>query len=184
MKSAILSAVAAFHCLGCGNAQLRGPAADLEFPSYRFVLWNDLTDALRLSAVGLEYTQATWQIPLDNAIESSRWDSLGEVNQFHAAAMGFDEAVWDCYQNHYDGYEWSELVDIGVVQYFEALGWDENCWNGLLDPPLAIDELQPGCRYGTLLFPPGGALGRTTFPALGPAPARDCFDQHANWATT
>jgi hypothetical protein len=141
MKSAIISAVTAFLCLGLGNAQLlRGPAADLEFPFYRYVLWNDLTDALRLSAVGLEYTRTTWESPDTNAIERRAWRFLGEDNQSNAAAMGFDEKVWDCYQNHYDQYEWAELVEIGVAQYEEAFGWDENSWNGVTDEPPAWFE--------------------------------------------
>jgi hypothetical protein len=141
MKMAILSAVAAFLCLGVGNAALQGPAAYLEFPVYRFLLWDDLTDALRLSAVGLNYTQSTWELPLTNAIEFKPWYLLGEVDKSNAADMGYDKDVWNCYQNHYTTYRWIALQAIGVAQYYEVFGWDEDSWNGETDEPLDWYEL-------------------------------------------
>jgi hypothetical protein len=140
MKSAILSALAAFLCLGVGNAQIRGPVANLEFPSFRYVLWSDLTDAFRVYAQGLGYNKATWELPGTNDIEFNSWVFLAQSDESNAVAMGYDEDVWDCYQHHYEDYEWSELVEFGTAQYFEAFGWDEDSWNVVTDAPAAFDN--------------------------------------------
>jgi hypothetical protein len=134
MKIAMLSAVATFLCLGVGNAQ------PLEFPSYRYVFWDDLTDTNRTTAQILNYTQATWDQPGSNAIEYKAWSNLTTVQKSNATAMGYDWEIWNCYQNHYEDYDWIDLQEEFLVEYFEVFGWNEDNWNGTGDEPLAADE--------------------------------------------
>ena len=48
---------------------------------------------------------------------------------------------WDCYINHYNFYDWDELVDDGVQEFFETLGWNNNSWIGNEDPPASDGKL-------------------------------------------
>ena len=56
--------------------------------------------------------------------------------------------MWDCHINHYSGLWWSDLVDLGHAQHYEALGWDAGAWeNGDPKPDsddMYWDELSPG----------------------------------------
>jgi hypothetical protein len=140
MKIAMLSVVAAFLCLGAGKAELQGPAADLEFPFFRYVFWNDLTSAFKETAKNLDYNKKGWEEPFINDIEEKSWFSLTGSDRSNAAAMGYDEDVWDCYQNHYDDYDWSDMQEIGVDQYFKVLGWTKNSWDKDTFEPEPWDE--------------------------------------------
>jgi hypothetical protein len=44
--------------------------------------------------------------------------------------IGFDKdgEMWDCYINHYDYYDWSEMESYAQAAYRE-LGWDANIWD-------------------------------------------------------
>ena len=43
--------------------------------------------------------------------------------------LGFTEQSWDCFQNHYDDYTWEELVQEGLQEYYEDLGYDQTTWD-------------------------------------------------------
>merc|ERR1719436_184013 len=54
-----------------------------------------------------------------------------------AKVIGFDktaeytvEEMWDCWHDHYSSYSWDELKEEEVVEYYEALGWTQNVWDG------------------------------------------------------
>lgn len=44
--------------------------------------------------------------------------------------MGISADQWDCHVNHYYGYDWDALTELGVVTYFAQLGWNRESWNG------------------------------------------------------
>eukprot|EP00521_Asterionellopsis_glacialis_P009592 CAMPEP_0195284650 /NCGR_PEP_ID=MMETSP0707-20130614/2778_1 /TAXON_ID=33640 /ORGANISM="Asterionellopsis glacialis, Strain CCMP134" /LENGTH=1190 /DNA_ID=CAMNT_0040344029 /DNA_START=45 /DNA_END=3617 /DNA_ORIENTATION=- len=77
--------------------------------------------------------------------EAPEWKKLTS-NQMKAAReicyfqetwnnVGFDE--WECRRDHYQDYTWDQLVDEGVVQYFETLGWTHAKWHGTDEGPPA-----------------------------------------------
>lgn len=49
---------------------------------------------------------------------------------------GVTEEQWDCYINHYSDYDWDELINATVVEYFITLGWNQESWE-TKDPDLA-----------------------------------------------
>jgi hypothetical protein len=141
MKISILSAVVAFLCLGVGDAQEeRGPVANLAFPYFRYRFWSDLTNEFKRTARNLQYNNKKWELPFANPIEELSWSSLGQDDLSNATLMGYDEDVWDCYQNHYDDYDWSELKEIGVHVYFKKLGWNKTSWNEDTVEPAPYDK--------------------------------------------
>ena len=114
---------------------LRVPVSEIEYPSYRYVLWEYLNVPTIKAAIALEWQEATWDAPSSAAVERLSWDSLGEDRQQHARTIGFSKLVWDCYVNHYGDYDWKELAQAGIQQHFVTLGWTELRWNGLADVP-------------------------------------------------
>lgn len=70
-----------------------------------------------------------------------RWKGLTPAQTTGANVIGFvgkeAEDVWDCYQNHYNDYDWAELVQNDLHRHFIALGWTEPAWSGLVLPPLS-----------------------------------------------
>ena len=44
-------------------------------------------------------------------------------------SLGFDNDAWDCHINHYFGYWWAELEDLGFHVYLSVLGWTETTWD-------------------------------------------------------
>ena len=110
------------------SSQARGPASAIPFPTYRYIVWNQLSDTAFKASINLAYTGFTWNTPGSAKLEQLAWVTLGEQNQGFAKTIGFNQEVWDCYSNHYDGYTWSELQAISVDQYWAALGWDQSNW--------------------------------------------------------
>eukprot|EP00553_Chaetoceros_curvisetus_P003989 CAMPEP_0204621656 /NCGR_PEP_ID=MMETSP0717-20131115/7305_1 /ASSEMBLY_ACC=CAM_ASM_000666 /TAXON_ID=230516 /ORGANISM="Chaetoceros curvisetus" /LENGTH=327 /DNA_ID=CAMNT_0051636115 /DNA_START=341 /DNA_END=1321 /DNA_ORIENTATION=+ len=126
-------------------------AFDVEpYPEFRFRPYNELTTGQKSAALALGYTPETWNQPGATDIEYISWwynvnmdyydwDGDGEYYEPNPAflnaakTLGFvgdsAEDVWDCWQNHYSYYEWSELVQWDIASSFEALGWTEAKWN-------------------------------------------------------
>lgn len=110
------------------------------FPYFRFKLWSDLSSAALSHAGTLQYDVSTWNLPGTNSIESYAYDSIPtQAMKTAIDGLGFTPEVWDCYINHYRGYDWDELEDIGVQALFETVGWKEDDW-GKEDGTIKAEE--------------------------------------------
>jgi hypothetical protein len=115
----------------------------IEYPAFRYAPWATLNLSTTIFAGILGYTSATWNLPSSNVIESISFETTGEstLDQQEAITnIGFSEEQWDCYVNHYDGYYWEELAEVGVQQFFVALDWTEASWTGQSSYPASDDE--------------------------------------------
>lgn len=116
----------------------------LTYPSFRYVPWEELDESLVAAAEALEYTEETWNTPGQAEIESLSYETITldspDIRQQALDTIGYDnEEQWDCYINHYDDYDWEELEEEEVQQYYAALGWTEESWLGDEDPPESED---------------------------------------------
>ena len=113
------------------------------FPEIRFTAWNDLEASTRSDAEILEYNELSWNIPGTNEIEELSFATIEEDygDDFTDAlvSIGFDEDTYDCWVNHYNDYDWFELIMDGLTGFWIALGWDEDKWEGD-DPNLPDSE--------------------------------------------
>eukprot|EP00563_Minutocellus_polymorphus_P014880 CAMPEP_0181053110 /NCGR_PEP_ID=MMETSP1070-20121207/17937_1 /TAXON_ID=265543 /ORGANISM="Minutocellus polymorphus, Strain NH13" /LENGTH=733 /DNA_ID=CAMNT_0023132225 /DNA_START=302 /DNA_END=2503 /DNA_ORIENTATION=+ len=98
----------------------------------RFTPWDDLSNTVKTVFLSLKlgYTEETWSNPGTAPIEALRWSELNADQRLAAGSARFEQETWDCYQNHYLKYSWSELANEGVQQYYSALGFDEVSWSG------------------------------------------------------
>mmetsp|Transcript_38279 Transcript_38279/g.46732 ORF Transcript_38279/g.46732 Transcript_38279/m.46732 type:complete len:189 (-) Transcript_38279:99-665(-) len=107
----------------------------------RFVPWDIITRNATMrnlldDSLGYNYTE--WDNPGDipiSEVEKRSWDVLDSYELYAAGSIGFDEASWDHHVNHYEAYDWDELVDEDVQGCFVKLGWDEAKWNGTAPIP-------------------------------------------------
>jgi hypothetical protein len=84
-----------------------------------------------------------WNFPGTAAIEAYSYQSIEESDDpmriGYIQSIGFTEPVWDCYVNHYKGFSWIDMADMGLQQYLLALGWTEDLWNNQ-DQPSVYDK--------------------------------------------
>merc|ERR1712238_23391 len=117
--------------------------APINFPTtptvIRWTSYADLTGRQVGGAMALDYTQATWNTLGTNSIELSAWYYLTLDERSASAQICIFEEAWDCYQNHYGDYSWSELEEFFLAKYWIALGWNQSSWEGLIDPPNTSD---------------------------------------------
>lgn len=118
---------------------------DLTYPSARYTAWSELNpDAQSSAASDLGYDESTWDMPGTNDVEQLSWFDLTIDQRVAAVEVALEpsgiaaeqyEDVWDCYVNHYSGYDWVELGQYGIDVHYVALGWDQPSWDGESDPP-------------------------------------------------
>ena len=115
--------------VGCSPRPLE---RDIPCGDVRFTPWEDLSNTIKAVFLSLKlgYTERTWSNPGTAPIETLRWSELNTDQRLGASSARFDQETWDCYQNHYLKYSWSELAREGVQQYYSALGFDELNWSG------------------------------------------------------
>lgn len=80
-------------------------------------------------AKSLGYSRSSWDNLELLELEGNRFSELSEQQQQNAISLGLDEAKWDCFVNHYNGYYWENLQAAGIVESFQALGWDQVNWD-------------------------------------------------------
>lgn len=120
--------------------------------AWRFTTsWADLPSDIRLvleTIVG--YTAEMWNAPSSaNAVEEMQWDSLTIAQQTALTeSLGWSADIWNCHINHYSDYDWQDLVDEGVQQYWLALGWTEASWLGQITAPTTEDADWIGLSAG------------------------------------
>ena len=102
---------------------------NIPVPDWRYVYWSKLQRPTQTSYQQIFfYTEATWENPSSNEIEMLSLDTLDNKQLPAAVALGYTEDIWDCFINHYNGYDWGELSS-DQQGYFEDLGWDEKAWD-------------------------------------------------------
>lgn len=104
---------------------------DVACGGFRYIAWDDLSKTIQTVFLSLKlgYTKESWSNPGTAPIETLRWSELNADQKLGASSSGFNQETWDCYQNHYLKYSWSELASEGVQQYYSALGFDELSWS-------------------------------------------------------
>jgi len=105
----------------------------------RYIQWADLPlDLRRTAADSLEYNKTTWDNLGTAPIEKRSWEELTEHQKADAMSLGFYQRTWDCFQNHYRGYEWDEL-ERDISDALQILGWSKTSWEDD-DVPLSYDN--------------------------------------------
>jgi len=120
----------------------------IDYPGFRFVPWCILDDKTQAQAQAMYYTSDTWNVAGTNLIEEKSFYAILEesatANDDVAdmmLSMGWEESTYDCYVNHYVGYDWDELVsETETLIYWEVLGWTNASWDGEADPPDSEDK--------------------------------------------
>ena len=141
---------------------------------FRYVPWSAV-DSNSIASLG--YNRTTWELPGTAAIEAAAFATLlMTTQQQQAVELGFTEPTWNCYQNHYLAFDWSELRNAGAQRHWEALGWTESSWDELIDRYTAtgfrrqglerIDGRRKG-RRGGIVFSGRNLERRNPDPAMG-----------------
>ena len=111
---------------------MRGSYEDIPYPHGRYVEYTTITDMEFLMNINeLGYTMETWNLPGSyHDLEGLSYDSLSTGQRgIIEDDIGWSSDTWDCYINHYKDYTWEQLQDVGVVLYYEILGYDQMKWN-------------------------------------------------------
>ena len=98
-------------------------------PTLRYTPWLLLDDSTRNTATTvLGYNETLWNYPGTAAVETMEWNALTVPQQNAAAALNLDKDTWNCYQNHYTGFDWTQLATNNVQVYWAILGWTAAIW--------------------------------------------------------
>lgn len=136
LTSLLLCSLAAISTTQAQMDDVRG----LPYPNFRYVQYQSLSTATLTSATALGYTAATWNTPGTLELEETSFSVLTVPQQAAYALIGFEELQYDCFVNHYDGYDWDELATEEVQQYFITLGWNEPFWDNATGVPASDDQ--------------------------------------------
>jgi hypothetical protein len=131
MKTSAFAIVLSLSCVnGVDGQKIFRNQLNISIPLQRYVFWTNLTTTdQKLLSGSLTYKESTWETPPFAAIEQTALLDLSAKAQAAALAYGFTEDTWDCFINHYAGYDWKDLVQYDQAKYFEALGWTQNVWD-------------------------------------------------------
>ncbi len=100
----------------------------------RYVEWESLPSDVRLMAgKSLMYNKASWNALGTAAIEDKGWEGLTGYQQSDAISIGFYDKTWDCFQNHYRGYEWDN-IETTYLYALQILGWNSTSWMEKIEP--------------------------------------------------
>jgi len=103
-------------------------------PGFRYKSFDKLsTTSQAIAEEQLGYTDISWNNFGIAPIEKKRWSELTDAQRDGASLLGFTEGVWDCYQNHYSSYTWTELAEEGIQDHIKNLGWTQSHWEGTAD---------------------------------------------------
>ena len=103
----------------------------LSIPEKRYIEWSSLSETDRsVATFYLSYTEESWNLPGSNSeIEEISYVDLTNNGKAGVISLGMTEEVYDCYINHYYGYWWSDLEEVGLDQYYSILGWNADLWD-------------------------------------------------------
>ena len=129
------------------------------WPEKRYWPWELLDSDEKELLIGVGWNKLTWNTPGSAEFEFTSWNSLPSVTREALEDWGFYHNQWNCFMNHYDDYDWSELVLEEVAQYFEAFGWNEATWKDRTEEPWAwtadwdeLSEAQQGAAWEICYF--------------------------------
>lgn len=105
------------------------------WPEDRYYPWSSLWDDEQEFLQDIGFTENTWDNPGTSEVELKAWSDLHSSQRHRLIEWGFYESQWDCFMNHFEGYEWDELVLEGVVDDMMTLGYTEETWSSGQDPP-------------------------------------------------
>ena len=119
------------------NNVVKASNETIPFPYHRYVAFDLLNESKQAIAnSSLEYVNTTWNMPGTASIEDLDYFSISDAQKRAVLSLGFvGEDDWDCYINHYDYYDWDELLDDGVQIFYLMLGWTEKSWEGKESSP-------------------------------------------------
>lgn len=141
-----------------------GPASahndrGIEVPFFRYDPWDLLDPELKAIAKKADYDEKSWNAIGTNEWEQMDWEAIGDEDRATQRAlhkMGFSEDQWDCYMLHYRTYEWIELEEAGVKQFFKILGYSHKSWeldvtpeaDGMYWPDLTEEQRNAAYQVG------------------------------------
>lgn len=99
----------------------------IDYPEARYRLYNVLAAEEIEKVIALGYNEETWNRPSTANIETISFEGLG-TGGTTVQELGISSEQWDCFVNHYQFLEWTELATIGVQDHFVTLGWTEDLW--------------------------------------------------------
>mmetsp|Transcript_3976 Transcript_3976/g.5805 ORF Transcript_3976/g.5805 Transcript_3976/m.5805 type:complete len:787 (+) Transcript_3976:645-3005(+) len=99
------------------------------YPILRYKLWDLLENHEQKSAEVLMYDKDTWNIPGTAQVEDMAFDDLSDAQKNAAGVLQFKEDTWDCWQNHYEAFDWKELEEYGTPYFLSIFGWTEAKWD-------------------------------------------------------
>jgi len=118
----------------------------LRYPNNRYDNdWSSLDPALKAHAESLFYTQPTWDLESRANIETMAYETVVDLmggDSTAIDAIAYNEETWDCYINHYDGYDWFEIEAMPDVAgaLRNVFGWTQAAWEGTAPPPAIEDK--------------------------------------------
>mmetsp|Transcript_7524 Transcript_7524/g.15021 ORF Transcript_7524/g.15021 Transcript_7524/m.15021 type:complete len:650 (-) Transcript_7524:298-2247(-) len=113
----------------------------IEKPGFRFDHWWKLDDEVReIAHESLKYSEITWNVLGLGAVEARDWMSLTPSEREAAESIGWNQATWDCWINHFRSYSWENLVFYGLDLDYQSLGWTDLSWDGTEDAPPSNDK--------------------------------------------
>lgn len=117
---------------------LRTEIPDVE--GVRYVVWMFLNERIRAAAELLTYNEESWNLPGTAQVEQVAFHDLNDVLGNQQAErlvgeIGLTQLQWDCYINHYFGFSWDELAELGLHTPFNALGWNLLNWSERFTTP-------------------------------------------------
>lgn len=105
------------------------PVAE-NIPHKRFTEWTKLSDSDRTASQdSLGYSKYSWNNVGTNDIENWRYSDLYSDEAAAVDGLGIDSDQWDCHINHYIGYWWNDIENLGIDIYLFVLGWTEESWD-------------------------------------------------------
>jgi len=118
---------------------------EYSMPRFRYQSWDDVkdNDTLEDQAEKVGYDRNSWNTFFENPIEVLAFEDLQDRSLIEGSKpsasnpkrvlenMGYSEETWDCWINHFEGYDWFEMEEFDIVEQYEALGWDERAWNSI-----------------------------------------------------
>mmetsp|Transcript_13351 Transcript_13351/g.28886 ORF Transcript_13351/g.28886 Transcript_13351/m.28886 type:complete len:818 (+) Transcript_13351:140-2593(+) len=108
----------------------------IERPEFRYVHWWGLEkDTRDMADEGLKYSALTWNVMGLAGIEERGWADLTAYEREAAMRVGFNQTIWDCWQNHFRSYAWDDLAFYGLDLPYMAMGWTALSWEGVETPP-------------------------------------------------
>jgi len=104
---------------------------NIPVPMFRYNPWDELTPEVQKLASKAKYDEKNWNTFNRKTLEHKDFEMIGQQHPEVLQALkdiGFTAEQWDCYMSHYRTYDWHDLDDAGVQEYFETLGWTRQMW--------------------------------------------------------